>query len=420
MGVGVDAVIAAIETILPSADVDAQAPLSARVFKIERTPDGARTAYARLFKGRITVRDQVAYGEGGHDRVTSMSVYQPGGARQTQTASAGQIAALFGLRDVRIGDYVGERAAHVPDRQFPPPTLEAVVAPLERTDKARMRAALQELAAQDPFINVRQDDERDEISVSLYGEVQREVIEATLERDFGVRASFRQVTVLHVERVAGSASEERVIAAPTHTNISGRSSPDSTNPYGATLAATIEPRAPGSGVSVTLDVNVHLVPLYIYNTVAAFESALTEYVRDALHEGPHGWEVTDCAVTFWDSGYFRTGSTARDFRLLTTEIMATLLRRTGTVVCEPYAGIRLELPASSAPGVGALLGQLGARVTGQFSNDETTTMSALLPTRILGEVKRRLPGASSGEGALEEDFAGYQPVVGPAPVRRGR
>ena len=106
-----------------------------------------------------------------------------------------------------------------------------------------MRGALLELAEQDPLINVRQDDERDEISVSLYGDVQREVIEATLERDYGVRAAFHQSTVICVERPHSVGSEEQVISAPTHTNISGRSSPDSTNPYRATLGMRIKPGA---------------------------------------------------------------------------------------------------------------------------------------------------------------------------------
>src|SRR4029079_3784676 len=221
----------------------------------------------------------------------------------------------------RVGDYVGERSARAIDRQFPPPTLEAVVAPLDKADKAKMRSALVELAEQDPFINVRQDDESDQISVSLYGDVQREVIEQTLEREYGVRAAFRQATVLHIERVVGVGNEEQVIASPTHSNISGRSSPDSTNPYAATLGMRLEPAAADSGVEVVLDVDVHLVPMYIYNTVDAFRAALTEYVREALREGVHGWEVSDCRVTVWDSGYFRTGSSARDFRLLTGVVL---------------------------------------------------------------------------------------------------
>ena len=58
--------------------------------------------------------------------------------------------------------------------------------PRDPRDRGALRAALAQLAEQDPLINVRQDDIRQEISVSLFGEVQKEVIGATLAADFGV------------------------------------------------------------------------------------------------------------------------------------------------------------------------------------------------------------------------------------------
>ena len=58
--------------------------------------------------------------------------------------------------------------------------------PRRRADKGALHAALAQLAEQDPLINLRQDDVRQEIFVSLYGEVQKEVIQATLANDFGI------------------------------------------------------------------------------------------------------------------------------------------------------------------------------------------------------------------------------------------
>ena len=59
------------------------------------------------------------------------------------------------------------------------------------------------MSEQDPLINVRQDEETDDLSVSLYGEVQREVIQATLDRDYGIAASFHDTTVIYIERPVG-------------------------------------------------------------------------------------------------------------------------------------------------------------------------------------------------------------------------
>ena len=416
-GSGIRLLLDTIAVLLPAADGDDEAPLSGRVFKIERAADGARTAITRLFSGRISMRDQVAHGDGNVGRVTQLSVYEPGGPRLAHTGAAGQIVGIFGLREVRVGDIVGQRPEHAAERQFPPPTLEATVAPLDKADRARMRTALNELAEQDPLINVRQDSELDEISVSLYGDVQREVIQATLEREYGVRVSFHRLSVICTERPLNVGYAEELISAPTHTNIAGRSSPDSANPYRATLGLRVAPSEPDSGVQVAYDISVHLVPLYIYKTVRAFEVALSGYIQDCLRHGLHGWPVIDCLVTVCDSGYSRTGSTARDFRLLTGVVLRAALEQADTVVCEPMTRIRVELPTESSAGVGKLLGHLMARVEGQFSTGEMTTISARVPTANVTEIKQRLPGLTSGQGVLETDFGGYEPVVGPPPER---
>src|SRR5262245_29086226 len=54
------------------------------------------------------------------------------------------------------------------------------------------RGAVAQLAEQDPLINLRQDDVRGELYVSLYGEVQKEVIQQTLANDFGIDVEFHE------------------------------------------------------------------------------------------------------------------------------------------------------------------------------------------------------------------------------------
>lgn len=85
----------------------------------------------------------------------------------------------------------------------------------------------------------------DEISVSLYGEVQRQVIRATLANDYGIEALFREPTTLHIERPAGIGEALEVLRAKTKANVTGQSSPESRNPFPATLGLRIEPAPAG-------------------------------------------------------------------------------------------------------------------------------------------------------------------------------
>ncbi len=276
-----------------------------------------------------------------------------------------------------------------------------------------------QLAEQDPLINVQQDELRHEISVSLYGEVQKEVIGATLEREYGIAADFRETTVVCIERPERVGEAEEVIHAKTHTNITGRSSPLSTNPFLATLRLRIEPAPPGSGIEFRSDVEIRLVPQYLFQTADAFTTQMEAYVRDALAEGLFGWQVTDCQVMMSDSGYAAPSTTAADFRLLTQLVLATALQRAGTWVCEPLAELSLEIPSSTAQHVLAVLGGLGGRVRGQFSRDGLTRVQAVMPVACVRALQQQLPGLSMGEGVLESRPDGYQPI-GDNPPKRPR
>ncbi len=57
--------------------------------------------------------------------------------------------------------------------------------PRHRADKRAVFDVLGALAEQDPLINLRQDDVRQELYLSLYGEVQKEIVAQTLLAEHG-------------------------------------------------------------------------------------------------------------------------------------------------------------------------------------------------------------------------------------------
>jgi ribosomal protection tetracycline resistance protein len=420
-GTGVEELLAGIDELLATEGQDADAALSGRVFKIERTPSGGRVAYARLFSGTLRPRERVRVGGRDDAKPTAIRVFAPAGAPRRDVLTAGEMGMIRGLGSVRVGDALGEPPpGEAVTARFPRPGLEAVVFARSQEQSGSLRAALGQLAEQDPLIDVRQDDSRHEISVSLYGEVQKEVIQATLERDYGVQAEFRETTTVCIERPIRTGEAEEIIRARTKTNITGRSSPLSENPFKATVALRIDPAPPGSGVVFVNAVDdVRLVPLYLFHTVDAFVAQMGAFVREALREGLAGWEVTDCRVTMVDCGYASPVTSLADFRRVTHLVVAEALERAGTWVCEPLAEVVLEVPASAAHGVLASLGRLGGRVRGQFSVRGLARIDALMPVARIRALQSQLPGLTMGEGILETRPDGHQPI-GDHPPRRDR
>ena len=412
-GAGVEELAAGVVRHLAAATGDPAAPLSAKVFKIERGPRGEKIAYARLFSGTVRTRDRVTLGDRREGKVTSLAVFENGGAVPRQSAAAGAVAKLWGLNHVAIGDWLGESRGNDNDRQFAPPTLEAVVIPRVADDGSRLRVALTQLAEQDPLIDVRQDGGR--MSVSLYGEVQKEVIEATLLDDFGLEVDFRETTPIYVERLARTGHALLAIH-------------EEGNPHDATLGFRVEPAAPDSGIAYRSAIEGASAPIHIYKTREAFDDHMTQYVDDSLAAGLYGWQVTDCTVTLTECEHAvadgppsKRGSTsAADFKGLTPLVLRAAIERAGTVVCEPMLRVRVELPTEAIGALTAAVARLGGTLDSTTLEGNAAELAAVLPAARLHELQHRLPGLTHGEGVLDTEFGGYRPVAGEPPRRNPR
>ncbi|SEG89267.1 ribosomal protection tetracycline resistance protein [Actinacidiphila yanglinensis] len=413
-GAGTDALIAGIAELLPARCPDPAAPVAGSVFKMERGTAGERIAYVRVAAGTVRTRDRLPVHRGGttvgEGKVTALSVFDAGTGVRRDTAPAGRIARVWGLGDVRIGDTVGAAPAGPEEhRYFAPPSLETVVTARRTAERGALHAALAQLAEQDPLIDLRRDDVRQEIAVSLYGEVQKEVIQATLAAEFGLDVDFRQTTTIHIERPVGTGAAVEYIAKEE-------------TPFLATVGLRIEPGPVGSGVVFRLGVELGAMPY-------AFFAAVEDTVRRTLEQGLHGWRVTDCAVTMTHSGYYprqshahgtfdkSMSSTGADFRGLTPLVLMDALRQAGTVVHEPMHRFRLDLPAEALGTLLPALARLGALPGTPTARDGGYEVEGDIPAARVHDLEQQLPTLTRGEGVLESAFHHYRPVAGAAPER---
>ncbi|MFJ8463300.1 GTP-binding protein [Streptomyces swartbergensis] len=411
-GAGVDALLSGIEELLPAADGDVDGPVSGTVFKVERGPAGEKVAYARMFSGTLRTRDRIPFGaDGAEGRITGISVFGHGTDTRADAVAAGQIARLWGLGDIRIGDAIGE-PRKVYEHFFAPPTLETVVVPGRGVNRGALHLALTQLAEQDPLIGLRHDERRQETSVSLYGEVQKEVVQATLADEYGLHVTFRETTALCVERLVGTG----------HAVEFNKKDP---NPFLATVGLRVDPAPVGSGVGFRLEVELGSMPY-------AFFKAVEDTVRETLDQGLYGWQVTDCTVTMTHSGYSprqshahqgfdkSMSSTGADFRGVTPLVLIEALRRAGTRVHEPMHRFRIEAPADSLGALLPVLAGLAAVPEATRNRGDLCVLEGTVPAARVHALGQLLPGLTRGEGELESAFDHYAPVTHGTIPRRPR
>lgn len=408
-GAGITDVLSGIAEWLPPADEPRDRPAAASVFKIAREPSGEKIVYARLFAGRLTVRQQVKIQRRNRydevevieERITGVDGFADGSINATDAVHAGDIVALHGLRSARIGDFIGDEEIE-PRRMetaFAAPALESVVRAVDSSQVMQLRTALEELAEQDPLISLRQRNEEGEISIRLFGEVQKEVMQETLLAEYGIDVTFGPSQTICTERPIGTGE---------HIELMG----ENDNPIMATVGVRIEPGEPGSGIHYSVREMGSMPP--------AHYRAVEETIYETLTQGLSGWEVTDCVVTLTEARtilYSSPFSTAGDFRKLTPLVVMQALLQAGTEICEPVELLEVDAPEDTVGAVYAALIKARGMIQDTFAEGPFHRIICEIPTVELPAIEQQLPRITRGEGAWESRFLRYEPVSGDAPER---
>ncbi|AUA11890.1 tetracycline resistance ribosomal protection protein Otr(A) [Streptomyces sp. SID8382] len=349
---------------------------------------GGRTAYLRLFSGEVTLRQRVTLHRrepGGAPtehtgQITALEVIGRAGAARGPL-TAGNIARVRGVSGVRVGDRLGPVHDTASDRRhFAAPSLQTLVRAREpgATAASRLHTALLDLADQDPLIHARAMP-GGATSVLLYGEVQKEIIAATLVQDYGIEADFEPSRPVLVERPSGVGEAVHEIARFDHTGL------------WATVGLRVEPTERGAGAVFGYETELGALP-------RAFHNAIEETVYETLLHGLRGRSVTDCRVVLVRSGFIGPLSTAADFRDITPVVLGEALERAGWRVYEPYHAFELELPAEALAAVTAHLAAAEADIGESVDGATGWLVRGELPARRVHGFEQVLPRLTHGEG----------------------
>ena len=401
-GVGVRELLDGLHLLRPTETAAAADDLHASVFKIDWDAQGQLVAFARVRSGTLTPRHEVELhhrtGDGrvlrSSCRPTAVRTFTRGSATSERAATAGEIAQVAGLGEVEVGDQLGRWDARLGGRWFAPPGLEAVVRPRDPAGATALFEALRVLSTQDPLIDARLDGIDGEPTVSLYGEVQKEVLATRLADEFGVAAEFLPTQVVHVERVAGTGEAEEA------------------TPLGnALVGIRIEPAPAGAGIRYRIAIERGwLIP--------SFHTAIEQTVARELRDGLQGWAVADGTVTLVQGRYAAPTPSAGAFRQLTSSTLRRALTDAGTTVCAPVSAFEVGLPTPMLRAVLQELLAAGATPHPPETGERRSRVTGQMPTSRVHDVEARLPDLTGGEGYLVARPAGYAPLSGPLPRRR--
>ena len=406
-GVGVQELLADLGSYVPSTTSHGDDPLSGIVFKLEKDGTGERVAYVRLFTGNVRVRSFVnrhrrmrdgtveTYAE----KIQKLHLFYEGKTVQVQQVDAGEFCKVWGWKDVKIGDIVGEASDHIKTLHFATPRYETQIEVTNREDDHDLYLALQEMAEEDPLIYVLKDEVHQSIYLRIFGQVQKEVIEAMLLEQYGLKVAFSRTTIVCIEKPSGTGE------AIDHMGAAD-------NPFKASVGLSVEPGPEGSGI--TYRSTPGALPLH-------FHRAIEEAVRATLAQGLYGWEVTDIVVTLTHTGYDShraDGTKGGDFRNLVPLVLMEALAAAGTDVYEPINSFELSVPMQSISTAMFKLSVLRAVYGQPVLRNNTFHLTGTLPVATTEEFRRELPSFTEGEGVLLVQEGSFLKMEGEFPVRK--
>ena len=379
----------AVETRLP----DAAAPFAGLVFKIMADKHLGQLSFVRIYSGSIKA-GSYAYNpvKGSKERVGRLMRMHANKREDIEDASAGEIIAIGGMKQVTTGDTVCDdnKPIILEKMEFPAPVIRVAVEPKTRQDQDKLGVALNRLAQEDPSFNVSTDSETGQTIIAGMGELHLEIIVDRMKREFSVEANVGKPQVAYRETITQPAPGKEIYKKQT----GGRGQ------FGH-VEIEIEP-APGEGFVFENKITGGAIPKEYIKPV---ESG----IRDAMERGfLAGYELVDIRVRLVFGNYHEVDSDERSFHIAGSLAFQDAVRKAKPVLLEPIMRIEVVTPDEY---MGAVNGDLRRR-RGQIEKTEprpggAQVITAFVPLSEMFGYTTDLRSATQGRATSTMHFERY-------------
>ena len=372
--------------------VTPDAPLRALAFKIMDDRFGALT-FIRIYSGVINKGDTVLNTfTGKTERVGRMVEMHADDRTELDSAQAGDIIAVVGMKDVQTGHTLCDpkNPATLEPMVFPDPVISISIAPNDKGGSEKMGIALGKMIKEDPSFRVETDQESGETIIKGMGELHLDIKVDILKRTHGVDVTVGEPQVAYRETIT-----QRIEDSYTHKKQSGGSGQFGKIDY------IIEPGETGSGFIFESTVTGGSVPREFWSAVEAGFKKMMD--RGVLA----GYPCLDFKVNLYDGGFHAVDSSAVAFELAAQAAYRQTMPKAGPQLMEPIMKVDVFTPEDH---VGDVIGDLNRRRGMIKSQDSTPT-----GVRINGEVPLSemfgyigsLRTMTSGRGQFSMEFVHY-------------
>ena len=374
--------------------VDPEKPLRALAFKIMDDRFGALT-FIRIYSGTLNKGETILNtATGKTDRVGRLVEMHADSREEINTAQAGDIVAIVGLKNVQTGHTLCDPKfpATLEPMVFPDPVISIAIAPKKKGGSEKMGLALSKMVQEDPSFYVETDQESGETIIKGMGELHLDIKVDILKRTHGVEVEVGKPQVAYRESITKTIQDTY-----THKKQSGGSGQFGRIDY------TVEPGEPGSGFQFESKVTGGNVPREFWPAVQkGFENSIGKGVLA-------GFPCVDLKFTLNDGAFHPVDSSAIAFEIAAKAGYRQSIPKAGPQLLEPIMSVDVFTPEDH---MGDVIGDLNRRrgmIKSQTTNPMGVRIKADAPLSEMFGYIGDLRTMTSGRGQFSMEFSHYAP-----------
>lgn len=379
---GVDALLDALDfyTLSPYASDN----FGAKVYKITEDERGVRLTHMKITGGTLSARDELSKGSWS-EKVNEIRIYSGTKYKSAGTVCAGEVCAVTGLSKTFPGEGLGVEETAEALTQTPLFSYSVILP--EGIDPLSAISTLKKLEEEETELNITWNEQTKEISLSIMGEVQLEVLKKLIKSRFDLDVEFTQGKIIYKETIRNT--------------VEGIGHYEPLRHY-AEVHVRLEPGKKGTGLIFDTDCSEEVLAKNWQNLVLT-------HLSEKRHKGVlTGAPITDMKITLVSGKAHLKHTEGGDFRQATYRAVRQGLMQAESVLLEPWYDFAITLPTEY---VGRLMTDI-TRMNGTLSAPEMVNESMSLvcgsaPISGMHGYDTTLSSYTKGLGRLECSFSGY-------------
>ncbi|MBC2715323.1 MAG: elongation factor G [Desulfobacteraceae bacterium] len=369
-----------------------KAPLVALIFKVSMM-EGRKLSFVRVYSGQLKAgADVYNPSRRKKEKVSRILRMHANKRDRVDTADAGSIVGVVGLKDSSTGETLCESTAPVllEQMEFHKPVISISVEPKTHADQEKLDQVLEKLMAEDPTLQVKQDEDTGQTILSGMGELHLEIITSRMQREFNTNVNIGKPQVVYRETLAKEASASAIF----DKEVAGQR-------HFGEVELKVHPLTRGSGNHFRSEIGPEIIP-------ETYIATIEKGVKDAMEYGDlMGYPVVDIETVLTGGSYKESLGTELAYTVSASMACREALKKGAPFLLEPIMDVEVFVPETF---MGEVIGDLNARggkIESISSKADSQIIAAIVPLSKMFGYSTALRSSSQGRGNFTMQFSHF-------------